>query len=184
MSKKTNISRRWRPTRGVVIFVFIVAIVWAGLAIRSYARQRAVVAGMTTDTISAIEFRPNGDWEVVTLESDQDIERFLVWLTSTGDANVTRSAPPPTVYEGVIRFVDGRKEEFRISASMEAKNERMRHDAVIAADDNTSVFEDMRNHEPPILSPRSDVRIYFRDVMRTGDRQPLIDLISSKTEAK
>ncbi len=128
-------------------------------------RQFALTHGLSPELVSAVTLKPNGDQPSVTLDDPDDIGAFIDWLSSTRDASTLRSAPPPTIFDGTIVFSDGHTEPINSSAILPLLKD----------------YPDLNGSERwdrMLLTPRSDVRVYFRGIMRSGERLPLARLIS------
>ncbi|QDT03893.1 hypothetical protein K227x_22780 [Rubripirellula lacrimiformis] len=130
-------------------------------------RQFTLTHGLSPNLISSITLKPNGDQPPVTLDDPDDIADFVTWLASTRDASRLRSAPPPTIFDGSIVFSDGNTEPINSSA-------------ILPLLEDYATLDGSERWDRMLLTPRSDVRVYFRGIMRSGDRQSLARLISSR----
>lgn len=164
MNKVPTANRRSHKLRNTILACTAVLVVCITFGPAVY-RQFMLTRGLSPESISAVTLKPNGDQPSVTLDDPDDIAAFVDWLSSTRDDSVLRSAPPPTIFDGSIVFSDGHTEPIASSAILPLLNDY--------PDLDSSERLDRR-----LLTPRSDVRVFFRGIIRSGDRQPLVRLIS------
>lgn len=156
-----QVKRRW------IIGLTIAMVAGAMVVVPAVYRRYRVTAGLSPDSIASIQIHPNGDWPVLSLDSKEEIAKFVGWLKTTRDASDLRSAPPPVVFDGSIHFRNGHTESFRTSAILPPKSDKNNSDWTTPCDRQ-------------LLSPRSDVRIEFRGIMQVGNRSLLVRAIETK----
>lgn len=161
----TSSLRNLSIRRALVVAALLLATIGAFTLPSAYRDYRAI-QGLTPGEISAVVVHPNGDWPVVTLDATEEIAAFVDWLATTRDTTRLRSAPPPIVFDGEIRFRDGSTERFRTSAVMEAIAE-------------TDGMDGDTKRKLNLHDPRGDVLIDLpdRSLTRSGERRPLADLV-------
>jgi len=161
-----NTTPKRRSIRHLVIgaLVLVSAALTCAWVCTPIYRQHKLTRGLEPELITAIRIKPNADNTIILLSSE-NIAAFIDWLATTRDASSLRSVPPATQFEGFIQFADGRREPLFCSAILPP----------LASDDN---LDSPQRWQRNILTPRSDVRISFRGILRSGERQSLARLIS------
>jgi len=159
--------KKLRRPASIIIVLFVVLL--GALIIRHEYRDHLRTRGLSSDTISAITLHPNGDWPIIKLESPREVSAFVEWLDATFDTSEMRSAPPPIVFDGEILFKDGSVEVFRTSAILDPLTD-------------TSGMDGHAREELNLYTPRGDVLIEWpdRNFKRSGERQPLADIVGSR----